>query len=89
MVVSIGAVLVILAAVLGSSVLMAVFALLWYRLRKLESGNVGASELLRLGEEVDGLRAELQATHADISDLSERLDFTERLLSPGDGPEGP
>jgi len=81
------AVLIILAAVVGSSAMMAAFAWILYRIRRLESGNGGASEVLRLGEEVDSLRAELQVTHADISDLSERLDFTERLLSPGDDPE--
>ncbi len=78
---SLTALLIVFAAVLGSSVMMAVFAWVFMRIRSLESGGGGRSDIERLTEEVDGLRAELQATHSDISDLTERLDFTERLLS--------
>ena len=77
-------VLIILAAVLGTAVFVSLIAWFANRLQRLESGGGGASEIGRLESELDDLRAELQQAHADISDLSERLDFTERLLSPGD-----
>ena len=80
-------VLIILAAVLGSSALVAAFAWILFRQRALEQGS-SATDLRRLSDEVDELRAELHSVHSDISDLTERIDFTERLLAPGDESDG-
>ncbi len=79
---------IIFAAVIGSGVMMAILTWVFMRIRSLESGGGGRAEIARLTEEVDSLRAELHATHSDINDLTERLDFTERLLS-GPPPEQP
>ena len=77
-------VLIILAAVFGSAAMTAVLGWLLYRQHTLSAGAGSSETLVRLGEEVDSLRAELMSTHSDISDLSERLDFTERMLSAPD-----
>lgn len=40
-----------------------------------------------LGREVDALRDELNDTRAQLADMQERLDFTERVLTAGRAPK--
>jgi hypothetical protein len=76
--------LVLLAAVGGSSVLVGTVAWLWYRTKRLED------RILRQGErapdlvtEIRDLRRQLQASDEDVGQLRERLDFLEKLLHEG------
>ena len=55
----------------------------WNRMKALESGGSQGPEVQRLSQEIDDLRTDLLATHSELQDLTERLDFTEKLLSPG------
>ena len=80
---SVATVLIIFAAAAGSGTMVAIIAWFLNRLRSLESGALSGHELQRLSSELDDLRADLLATHSEVKDLSERLDFTERLLSTG------
>ena len=76
-------VLIIIAAVTGSAIMVAITMSLLGRLKALESGDVDSSQLDHLLAEVQSLRAELEVTQSDVGNLIERVDFTERLL--GDG----
>jgi hypothetical protein len=49
------------------------------RLQGGESGNP---------EEIQALRSELETVRRELSELNERVDFAERLLARGRGPEG-
>jgi hypothetical protein len=76
--------LVLLAAVGGSSLVVGTVAWLWYRTKRLED------RILRQGErapdlatEIRDLKRQLQASDEDVSQLRERLDFLERLLHEG------
>lgn len=82
---SLAVVLIILTAVTGSGIMVAILMTIANRLKMLESGGSGPAELNQLAREVDNLRAELETASSDIGNLTERLDFTERLLS--DGPD--
>jgi len=48
---------------------------------RLHGGEAGSSE------EIQALRDELQILRRELSELNERVDFTERLLVRGRGPE--
>ncbi len=50
-----------------------------YRLKKKELEMRGGDP--ELGREVDALRDDLNDTRAQLADMQERLDFTERVLS--------
>lgn len=54
----------------------------------MESGGSSVSELRRLSGKVDDLRGDLLATHSEVKNLAERLDFTERLRSEGADGDG-
>jgi hypothetical protein len=58
------------------------------RIRRIESGPSSAPPSQALAEDVARLESELEAMRDDVSALSERLDFTERLLMKGDDPAG-
>lgn len=72
--------LVLLAAVTGSSVMVGVGVSLFQRIRRLEAG---ARDVDRLVDEVDALREQLTAAREEVAEIGERVDFTERLLSSG------
>ena len=80
---SVATILIIFAAAAGSGTMVAIIAWFLNRLKSLESGGSSGHELRRLSSELDDLRADLLATHSEVKDLTERLDFTERLLSTG------
>jgi len=81
---SLTALFIIFAAVIGSTMMVGVFAYFLHRIRQIEAGDAGEGSSPRLTQEVNELREELAAVEEAFSVLSERLDFTERLLMKGD-----
>jgi hypothetical protein len=76
--------LVLLAAVGGSSWIVGTGAWLWYRTKRLEERIEGrGSDAPHLAKELDDLKIELAASNEGLHYLRERLDFLERLLSAG------
>jgi hypothetical protein len=74
--------LVLLAAVGGSTWIVGTVAWLWYRTKRLEDRiERGGSYRPHLAKELDDLRMELAASNEDVHLLLERLDFLERLLT--------
>jgi hypothetical protein len=66
---------------LGTFTLIGLRMFLGYRARRLElAGRAPSAQLEELVEE---LRHEVQALRGDVSDLHERVDFAERLLTKG------
>jgi len=51
-----------------------------YRVRRL-TANAGGDEVRRLAETVEELQRDLADTRADLTDVHERMDFAERLLT--------
>jgi hypothetical protein len=79
---------IIFAAVIGSTSLVGALAYFLYRIRRLESRNAGGPGSGHLVEQVNRIREELLTVQEEMSSLTERLDFTEKLLMPGeDGDE--
>ena len=58
----------------------------WIQAKHSEGGG-GGRETKRLGESLDSVREELRTLQDEVSGLSERLEFTERLLAPPDADE--
>jgi hypothetical protein len=74
--------LVLLAAVGGSTWIVGTVAWLWYRTKRLEDRiEARGSDRPHLAKELDDLRMELAASNEDVHYLRERLDFLERLLT--------
>ena len=80
---SILALFIIFAAVIGSASMVGVFAYLLSRIRQLESGTSGDRGSGMLVEQVARLREELLTVQEEMSSFTERLDFTEKLLMSG------
>ena len=79
-----GYVLVLLAAVLGSSAMVGIVGWTWGRLKRLEERRPpGTEELRRLSDEVDAMREELVAARKQLREIADRTEFTERLLTKG------
>jgi hypothetical protein len=70
--------MVLLAAVIGSSSLVAAFAWIIQRVSRLESAS--SPELDRLLSENAELRDQIESMRSDLQGLDERVDFTEKLL---------
>ncbi len=70
-----------LAAMLMPIVVTAL--IIGYKLRNKELEMRGSDP--QLGPEVDALRDEINDTRAQLAEMQERLDFTERLLAAGSG----
>ena len=83
------ALLIIFAAVIGSTAMMGTIAYLLYRIRRIESGNLGETGSHMLLDQMSDLREELLSVQQEMSGLSERLDFTEKFLMSGDDADGP
>lgn len=85
-------VLILLAAVAGSGGMVGFLGWLLYRVRRLEAGRGGGGEdVEQLAEQLDVLRAQLSAVRDEMGQLSERVEFAERLLTkgePGDAARG-
>ena len=73
-------IIILLTAVIGSSTLVAFAAWLIVRLQKLERGLPPHSEVPALSAQIEALKGELESLHGTVERLSERTDFTERLL---------
>ena len=78
---SVAAVLIIFAAVLGTGTMVAFFAWLLNRLRQIEDGGDSRA----LVEQVHAIREQLLDVQDQLTALEERTDFTERLLTGGEG----
>jgi hypothetical protein len=79
---SLAALFILLAALIGTTAMVGVFAFLFHRVRRIEDGREAGP--YRLAEQVQRLEEELLSVQTEMSALSERLDFTEKLLMSGD-----
>ncbi len=64
-----------------SSFILFTALIVHFRLKKKELDTRGSSA--ELGAEVDALRDDVDDTRAQLADMQERLEFTERLLAAG------
>ena len=76
--------LLIIVAVLGSAGMTAVLGILFMRTRDARLMGGSPNDLRLLQNEVQRLGEELDRTTAELDRLQERMDFTEKLLGPGD-----
>ncbi len=74
-------VLIISIVVGGGVVCSMAWALVHFKLQKKELEMRGSDP--ELGPEVDALRDDLDDTRAQLAEMQERLDFTERVLAAG------
>lgn len=89
--ISLTALFIIFAAVIGSTAMMGVLAWFFNRIRRLEDGGGGGIGAGRLAERLEETEEELLALRREMRSLAERVDFTEKLLTSGDDaspPEG-
>lgn len=77
------ALLIVFAAVIGSTAMIGIIAYLLHRIRQIESGSAGGDSGL-LAQRMDAMSEELLALQDELKALSERADFTEKLLSSGE-----
>ncbi len=84
MISSLTALFIIFAAVIGSASMVAIFAYFLHRIRQIEAGTASERGSDELGDQVSQMREELLAVQDEMSTLTERLDFTEKLLMRGD-----
>lgn len=84
MISSLTALLIVFAAVIGSAAMMGILTYLFHRIRQIEAVNTGETGPGHLVDRVDAMQEELLTVREDMSALSDRLDFTERLLMRGD-----
>ena len=52
-------------------------------------GRARPADLQRIAEAVEGLRDSVEATRLEVADMSERLEFTERVLAQVAGDNNP
>ena len=74
---------IMFAGIIGSGAMVATVAYLLNRIRQLESGTSGDAGSHQLVEQVNRLREELLTVQEEMSSLSERVDFTDKLLLSG------
>ncbi len=86
MISSLTALLIVFAAVVGSAAMMGILSYLLHRIRQIEAKATGEGGLHQLADRVEAMQEELSTVQTEMSTLSERLDFTERLLTSGDDP---
>ncbi|MCH7563514.1 MAG: hypothetical protein IH968_06795 [Gemmatimonadetes bacterium] len=84
MISSLTALLIVFAAVIGSTAMIGVFAYFFHRIRQIEARTTGEAGSYQLADQVDAMQEELLTVQEEVSRLSERLDFTEKLLMSGD-----
>ena len=75
--------LIVFAAAAGSGAMVGMIAWLLYRLKRLEPGGTGNVDVRRLANQVDAMQEQVTALRDDVGGLHERVDFAERLLTPG------
>jgi hypothetical protein len=78
---TISVLMIIIAAAVGSGALVAAFGWILFRMRSLELAGRDSGGLDALGRQVAMLQEQLEDANTSIASLTERLDFTERLLS--------
>ena len=81
--ISVVAILIILAAVAGSVFMTGTLMTLWHRVRRLEAMTGASRTLEDASGRIDLLLDQVQSVADGLEDLRERLDFTERLLVEG------
>ena len=69
--------------------MVAVLAYFLSRLRRLEGGGHGEAAPHQLTDQMNTMTEELLALQEELNNLSERLDFTEKLLMSGDADGDP
>jgi hypothetical protein len=84
MAISLLALFIIFAVVIGGVATVGILAYLFSRLRQLEGGASNETSPRQLSDQMSGLTEELMALQEEVANLSERLDFTEKLLTGGD-----
>lgn len=77
--------IVLLVAVAGSGVMMAILTWIYLRIKDLPTGTRFDGSLLT--EEIQRLREDFGLLQSEVTSLAERVDFTEKLLNPGEGDE--
>lgn len=88
MISSLVALLIIFAAVLGSATMVGILAYFLHRIRRLESADTRQAAIEGMIDEMEAMRTELLTAQNEMLALTERLDFTERLLGSPDDPPG-
>lgn len=87
---SVVAILIIIAAVIGSAFMTGALITLWHKVQALESDGTASSSLDQASKQLELLVGQMQSVADDMDALRERMDFTERLLVEGKtGPDGP
>jgi len=71
---------------IGSMILIGI-KMRYTHLRDTRHQQVGLEELERLAEDIERLRDEVRLLREESADMSERLEFTERVLSRGKAAE--
>jgi len=64
--------------------MVGIFGYFFFKIKKLEAGG---DDLSRVLENIEDLRERLDATDDNVTSLSERLEFNERLLEGRSGTE--
>jgi len=81
---SLTALFIVFAAVIGSAAMVGIIAYFLHRIRQIETRSTGEAGSHQLFDHVNEMREELLTVQEEVSALSERLDFTEKLLMRGD-----
>ena len=85
---SLTALFIVFAAVIGSTAMMGILAYFLHRIRQIEARTSGEEGTHQLAGQVNEMREELLTVQEEMFALSERLDFTEKLLMSGDDAAG-
>lgn len=75
---------IIFAAVIGSTAMMGILAYLLHRIRMVEGKNIGEFAPQGVANQLAVVEEELHLVQEQLSSLTERMDFTEKLLMSGD-----
>lgn len=79
---SFAGIIVLLAAVGGTALLMGLAVSAMRRLNQLEGrGIAGSSDLGRVLDQLDAIQDQVAALRAETAELTERVDFSERMLA--------
>ena len=89
MISSLTALFIVFAAVIGSAAMIGIISYLLHRIRQIEAKATGEAGSQQVVDRVDAMHEELLTVQDEMSGLSERLDFTEKLLMSGDNAVAP
>ncbi len=82
--ISLVALLIVFAAVIGSTAMMGIMAYFLNRIRKLEGKVSGDLPMGSSSDQLSRIQEDLFLAQEELSRLTERMDFTENLLMSGD-----